>query len=96
MYLPNNDKTTFVTENANFYYKVMSFGLKNVGVMYLRLMDKVFKKILGKNIEVYANDIVVKTSDPNDHPKDLAEIFAQLRKHNIRLNKFFHEHLQRY
>lgn len=71
-------------------------------------MDKVFKNLLGKNIEVYLNNMVVKPSNPNDHPKYVAEIFAELRKHNMRLNPKmhfwsrgrkilrFHDHLQRH
>ena len=50
MYKLDITKTSFTTEMANYCYKVMSFGLKNVGVMYLRLMDKVFKE---KNWEKY-------------------------------------------
>lgn len=83
MYLPNEDKISFNTEDANFYYKVMSFRLKNVGMTYQRLMDKVFRNLMGKNIEVYVNNIVVKSLDPNDHPKYLSEILAELRKHNM-------------
>jgi len=43
MHAPDEEKTAFITEDANFYYKVMPFGLKNVGATYQRLMDQVFK-----------------------------------------------------
>jgi len=40
-------KTTFMTNNANYFYEVMPFELKNAGAMYQRLMDKVFKGLIG-------------------------------------------------
>nr|KYP69385.1 Transposon Ty3-G Gag-Pol polyprotein [Cajanus cajan] len=43
MHLADEEKTTFITDNANFCYRVMPFGLKNVGATYQRLMDKVFQ-----------------------------------------------------
>jgi len=54
-------KTAFITEEANLYYKVMPFGLKNIGATYQRLMDKVFQPLLGKTVEVYVDDIIVKS-----------------------------------
>ena len=48
MYPPDKEKTTFIMEEANFYYEVMSFGLKNAGAIYQRLMDKVFHHLIGK------------------------------------------------
>lgn len=86
MYPPDESKTTFITEDANFCYKVMPFSLKNIDATYRRLMDKVFKDLLRKNIKLYVDDMLVKSSDPNDHPKNLAEIFAELQRHNMRLN----------
>nr|KYP50706.1 Retrotransposable element Tf2 [Cajanus cajan] len=52
----------------------------------LRLMDKVFHHQIGRNMEVYVDDMVVKTISATDHASDLAEVFAQIRKHNMRLN----------
>nr|KYP40021.1 Retrovirus-related Pol polyprotein from transposon opus [Cajanus cajan] len=52
----------------------------------LRLMDKVFHHQIGQNMEVYVDDMVVKTTAATDHASDLAVIFAQVRKHNMRLN----------
>lgn len=52
-------KITFITD-WNFYaYKKMPFGLKNLGATYQRLLDKVFKPQIGRNIEVYVDDIVI-------------------------------------
>jgi len=54
-------KTTFMTNSDNFYYEVISFGLKNPGAIYQIQMDQIFKGILSRNVEVYIDDIVVKS-----------------------------------
>ncbi|XP_057740322.1 uncharacterized protein LOC130957483 [Arachis stenosperma] len=64
----------------------MPFGLKNAGATYQRLMDKVFANQIGRNIEVYVDDMVAKTKTGNNHLDDLAKIFGQLRTYNMRLN----------
>ncbi|XP_020206425.1 uncharacterized protein LOC109791529 [Cajanus cajan] len=78
--------TSFITDHANYCYRVMPFGLKNAGATYQRLMDKVFHHQIGRNMQVYVDDMVVKTASATDHATDLAEVFAQIRKHNMRLN----------
>jgi len=60
MHLRDKEKTTFMTDCNNFYYEVMSFDLKNAGATYQRLLDYIFKGMLGRNVEVYVDDIVVK------------------------------------
>nr|KYP62111.1 Transposon Ty3-I Gag-Pol polyprotein [Cajanus cajan] len=62
MYPPDKENTTFITDQANFCYRVMPFGLKNARATYQRLMDKVFHQQIGKNMEVYVDDMVVKTT----------------------------------
>jgi len=64
----------------------MPFGLKNVGATYQRLMDKVFREQIGKNMEVYVDDMIVKSCEVQRHVKDLEEVFARIRKYNIHLN----------
>nr|KYP75627.1 Retrovirus-related Pol polyprotein from transposon 297 [Cajanus cajan] len=86
MYPPDEVHTSFITDHANYCYRVMPFGLKNASATYQRLMDKVFHHQIGQNMEVYVDDMVVKTTSATDHASDLAEIFAQVRKHNMRLN----------
>ena len=61
------NKTSFITNNANYFYKVMSFGLKNAGATYQRLMDKVFSHIMGKCVEGYVDDKVVKSPSHHQH-----------------------------
>ncbi|XP_072056251.1 uncharacterized protein [Arachis hypogaea] len=58
----------------------------NAGATYQRLMDKVFAKQIGRNIEVYVDDMVAKTQVGHDHISDLTEIFGQIRQYNMRLN----------
>lgn len=86
MFAPNKEKTTFMSNQANCCYRVLPFGLKNAGATYQRLMDKVLDKQIGKNMEVYVDDIVVKSEKPPQHAFDLKEIFSQLRRYNMRLN----------
>nr|KYP65456.1 Retrovirus-related Pol polyprotein from transposon opus [Cajanus cajan] len=50
------------------------------------LMDKVFHQQIGRNMEVYVNDMVVKTTSTEGHAANLAEVFSQIRKNNMRLN----------
>ncbi|XP_072060156.1 uncharacterized protein [Arachis hypogaea] len=64
----------------------MSFGLKNAGATYQRLMDKVFRHQIGRNIEIYVDDMVAKTTQERSHCDDLKEIFEQIRSYNMRLN----------
>ena len=78
--------TAFVIPTGNYYYKVMSFGLKNVGSTYQRMMTRMFKSRLSKNIEVYINDMVVKSKAVSEHVGDLEEMFEILGKHELRLN----------
>ena len=57
----NEDKTAFTINRGLYCYKVMSFGLKNVGATYQRLVNKVFANLIGKTIEVYVVDMLVKS-----------------------------------
>ena len=56
----DQEKTSFVTNQILFYYKVMPFGLKNAGAMYQRLMNKMFAHQIGRNVQVYVDDMLVK------------------------------------
>ena len=86
MFKSNGEKTTFMMDTTNYYYSVMEFDLKNVEATYQRLMDKIFVKQLKRNLEVYVDDMVVKSTSTTSHTEDLAEIFAEMRKYNMRLN----------
>ena len=86
MYEPDVPKKAFATEMANYCYKVMPFRLKNAWATYQRLMNKVFKEQIERNMEVYVDDMIVKSCEVNEHAKDLEEVFAKVRKYDIRLN----------
>ena len=67
----NQEKTSFVTSQRLFCYKVMPFRLKNAGAMYQRLMNKMFTHQIGRNVQVYVDDMLVKSLRENDHLNDL-------------------------
>ena len=84
--LDDQEKTAFVTPIRNYHYKVMLFGLKNIGSTYQRIMTRMFESQLGKNIEIYIDDMVVKSKMVSEHVGDLRAIFEILRKYKLRLN----------
>nr|KYP44215.1 Retrovirus-related Pol polyprotein from transposon 412 family [Cajanus cajan] len=65
---------------------VMPFDLKNAGVTYQRLMDKVLVNQLGRNVEAYVDDMVVKSASINRHFDDLQELFDTIDKYQLKLN----------
>ena len=86
MYPPEAEKTAFITPHGLFCYNVMSFGLKNVGSTYQRLVTKMFKPLLGKTMEVYIDDMLVKSKQCPDHVTHLQEAFNLLRAYDMKLN----------
>ena len=64
----------------------MPFGLKNVGTTYQRLVNKMFSQQIGRNMEVYVDDMFVKSKEELTHLDDLNETFATLKKYQMRLN----------
>ena len=75
-----------MTPIGNYHYKVMPFGLKNTGSTYQRMMIRMFGPQLGKSIEIYVDDMVVKSKVVSEHLEDLGSTFNVLRKHKLRLN----------
>ena len=84
--LDDQEKTVFVTLIGNYHYKVMSFSLKNARFTYQRMMMRMFELLLGKNIEIYIDDMVVKSKMVSEHLGDLRAIFEVLRNYKLRLN----------
>lgn len=62
----------------------MLFGLKNVGATYQRMIDKVFESQIGRNIEVYIDDVVIKTPKGRSHFDDLEETFQTLTEYQLK------------
>ena len=84
--LDDQERTAFVTPIGNYHYKVMPFGLKNVGATYQRMRTRMFKPRLGKSIEIYLDDMVAKSKLESELINDLGNIFEILRRHKLRLN----------
>nr|GFA00217.1 reverse transcriptase domain-containing protein [Tanacetum cinerariifolium] len=82
----DEEKTTFHTGHGVYCFTKMPFGLKNAGATYQRLMDKAFENQMGRNIEVYVDDLVVKSHTEAEMVKDMEETFQTLRKINMKLN----------
>ena len=64
----------------------MPFGLKNAGATYQRLVNKMFSKQIGRNMEVYVDDMLVKSKEELTHLDDLRETFATLKQYQMKLN----------
>ncbi|KAL5835928.1 hypothetical protein ACOSQ3_015487 [Xanthoceras sorbifolium] len=82
----DEDKTAFVTDRGMYCYRMMPFGLKNAGATYQRLVNRIFAPQLGRNMEVYVDDMLTKSLEADDHRADLEETFTTLRQYNMRLN----------
>ena len=82
----DQEKTAFITSRDLFCYKAMPFGLKNAGATYQRLVNKMFHDQIGRNMEVYMDDMLVKSKKDKDHLADLKETFQTLRRYNMKLN----------
>ena len=67
----DQEKTSFVTSQGLFCYKVMPFDLKNVGATYQRLVNHMFRPQIGWNVEVYVDDMLVKSWDEKKYLDDL-------------------------
>ena len=82
----DQEKTSFITSQGLFCYKVMPFGLKNAGATYQRLVNHMFRPQIGRNVEVYVDDMLVKCIDEGSHLDDLQETFETLRRYKMKLN----------
>nr|GFB08883.1 reverse transcriptase domain-containing protein [Tanacetum cinerariifolium] len=74
----DEEKTAFHTGQGVYCYTKMPFGLKNAGATYQRLMDKAFENQMGRNIEVYVDDLVIKSHTESEMVRDIAETFQTL------------------
>jgi hypothetical protein len=79
-------KTAFITLYGVFCYKTMSFGLKNAGATYQRMMQKCLAIQIGKNVQLYIDDVVITTKQGLSLVDDLLETFDNLDKFRIKLN----------
>ena len=82
----DQEKTAFVTSRGLYCYKVMLFKLKNASATYQRLVKQIFSKQIGRNMEVYMDDMLVKSKEAKTHLEHLQETFDALRSYRMKLN----------
>ncbi|GJT35051.1 reverse transcriptase domain-containing protein [Tanacetum coccineum] len=82
----DEEKTAFIISQGIFCYTKMSFGLRNAGATYQRLVDKAFHKQIGRNLEVYVDDLVIKNRTEGEIVRDIEETFKTQREINMKLN----------
>ena len=86
MHPPDAEKTSFITPHRIFCYKVMPFELKNTGATYQRLVSKMFRPLLEKTMEVYIDDMLIKSKERPNHTTHLQQVFDLLRSYGMKLN----------
>ena len=79
------EKTSFITPWGTYCYRVMPFGLKNAGATYMIAMTTMFHDMMHKEIEVYVDDVIIKSKSRANHVKDLRKFFERLRRYNLKL-----------
>ena len=82
----DQEKSSFITSQRLYCYKVMPFGLKNAVATYQRLVNRMFFHQIGRNVEVYVDNMLVKSKDEANHLDDLKQTFRTLCKYNMKLN----------
>ncbi|KAI5343733.1 hypothetical protein L3X38_011609 [Prunus dulcis] len=86
MHPPDSEHTAFITDKGLYCYNVMPFGLKNAGATYQRLVNKIFAGYIGNIMEVYVDDMLVKSRTAEDHLQNLSIMFGILKDYRMRLN----------
>ena len=81
-----DDQEMFVIGQGTYCYRVMPFGLKNAGATYQRLVNRMFHKQIGTTMEVYIDDMLVKSIIAELHIAHLSEAFQILGEYNMKLN----------
>ncbi|KAM1110599.1 hypothetical protein ACFX19_009976 [Malus domestica] len=77
---PDQEHTAFTIDRGLYCYKVMPFGLKNAGATYQRLVNSMFAEQIGKSMEVYVDDMLVKSKHVDQHITNLSETFNILKR----------------
>jgi hypothetical protein len=81
----DEEKTNFITPFGTFCFVRMPKGLKNAGSTFTRMTGTVFKPQIGRNIQAYVDDLIVKSANRASHISDLAETFANMRRAGLKL-----------
>ena len=82
----DQEKTAFISPDANYYYTMIPFGIKNARAIYQRMRTRMFQDKIGRTVEVYIDNMVVKSKQESQHIEDLQGAFEVLRQHKLRLN----------
>ena len=82
----DQEKTSSIALEGNYHYTVKPFVLKNARATYQRMITRMFKDQIRKIVEVYINDMVVKTKKNEGHVRDLVKVFEILRQHKLFVN----------
>ncbi|GAA0166191.1 hypothetical protein LIER_21405 [Lithospermum erythrorhizon] len=82
----DEERTAFITDYGLYCWRVMPFGLKNAGVTYQRMVNEIFAQQIGRNMEIYVDDMLVKSRVKAEHLVNLRETFNQLRKSKLKVN----------
>jgi hypothetical protein len=82
----DEEKTAFITPYGVFCYQVMPFGLKNAGATYQQMMQNCLRSQIGRNIQVYIDNVVITTRKEESLISDLAETFNNLNRYKLKLN----------
>ncbi|GJV41998.1 reverse transcriptase domain-containing protein [Tanacetum coccineum] len=82
----DEEKTAFYTDQGTYCYTKMLFRLKNVGATYQRLVDTAFQSLIGRNLEAYVDDMVIKSNDEKVPIEDIVETIDNFRRINMKLN----------
>ncbi|KAM1596819.1 hypothetical protein ACFX1Z_031785 [Malus domestica] len=83
---PDQEHTAFTIDRGLYCYKVMPFGLKNAGATYQRLVNSMFTEQIEKSMEVYVDDMLVKSKHADQHITNLSETFTILKRYRMRFN----------
>jgi hypothetical protein len=81
-------KTAFKVPRAVglFEYVVMTFGLKNASTTYQRAMNYIFHDLIGKLVEIYIDDVVVKSASVEGHLGDVRQVLERTRRFGLKMN----------
>lgn len=83
---PEDQDKTAITPWGFYCSQVMPFGLKNAGATYQKAMVTLFHDMMHKEMEVYVDDMIVKSRAQEDHLVNLRKVFDRLRKSQLKLN----------
>ena len=79
-------KTTFTIEGGIYCYMVMPFGLKNAGATYQRMAIALLHDMMNNELEMYVDDMIVKSKDTGSHTINLRKFFERIKEYRLRLN----------